>query len=118
MTMDDRQLLARYVNEGSQEAFAELVGRHVNFVYSTALRQVRMRHLAEDVTQNVFINLARKAASLSDQVILAGWLHRDTRFTALDALRAEQRRQTREQEACSMNAFGPNPDPDWEQVHP
>lgn len=116
--MDDRQLLTRYVKEGSQEAFAEVVGRHIHFVYSTALRQVRTRQLAEDVTQVVFINLARKAASLSDQVVLAGWLHRDTRFTALDALRAEQRRQAREQEACSMNTPDPNPDPDWEQVRP
>ncbi len=116
--MDDSQLLARYVKESSQDAFAELVARHLNFVYSAAWRQVRTRQLAEDVTQLVFANLARKAASLSDQVVLPGWLHRDTRFTALDVLRAERRRQAREQEASSMNTPGPDADPDWEQVRP
>src|SRR5712671_2420328 len=116
--MDDWQLLARYVKEGSQEAFAELVARHLNFVYSAALRQVGARQAAEDVTQIVFANLARKAGSLSRQTVLAGWLHRDARFTALDVLRAERRRQAREQEAFSMNTPGPEPSPDWEQVRP
>src|ERR1700722_8516756 len=115
---DDRQLLARYLNEGSQDAFAELVTRHVNFVYSAALRQVRSSQLAEDVAQLVFCNLARKATTLGDQVVLAGWLHRDTRFTALDMLRAESRRQAREQEALAMTPPGPDPDPDWEQLRP
>src|SRR5579864_1587469 len=101
--MDDRQLLTRYVREGSQEAFAELVKRHLNFVYSAALRQVRSREIAEDISQIVFANLARKARSMSDQTVLAGWLHRDTRFTALDLLRAERRRQAREQDHVAMN---------------
>ncbi len=116
--MDDQQLLAQYAKTGSQEAFAELVSRHLNFVYSTALRQVRTRQLAEDVTQIVFANLARKAAAMPDQIVLAGWLHRDARFTALDVLRAESRRQAREQEAVLMNAPTPTPDPDWEQARP
>ena len=115
---DDRQLLARYLDEGSQDAFAELVRRHVNFVYSAALRQVRSSQLAEDVTQLVFCNLARKAAALGPQVVLAGWLHRDTRFTALDMVRAESRRQVREQEALSMNPSGPDSNPEWEQLRP
>ena len=116
--MDDTQLLARYVREHSQEAFAELVRRHLNFVYSAALRQVRSSAMAEDVSQLVFANLARKAASLSSRVVLAGWLHRDTRFTALDALRAERRRQAREEEACAMNLSSADVGPDWEQVRP
>jgi RNA polymerase sigma factor (sigma-70 family) len=118
--MDDRQLLDRYVKEGSQEAFAELVARHLNFVYSAALRQVRAPHAAQDVTQMVFTNLARKAGSLPRRVILAGWLHRDTRFTALDLLRSERRRHAREQEAIAMTPTcqQPEPEPDWEQLRP
>jgi RNA polymerase sigma factor (sigma-70 family) len=116
--MDDRQLLDCYVKEGSQEAFAELVARHLNFVYSAALRQVRAPHAAEDVTQMVFANLARKAGSLPGRVILAGWLHRDTRFTALDLLRSERRRHAREQEAIAMTPTCHQPEPDWEQLRP
>ena len=116
--LDDRQLITRFVKEGSQEAFAELVARHINFVYSAALRQVGASQLAEDVAQTVFINLARKAKSLPDEVVLAGWLHRDTRYTALDMLRAERRRQTREQKALAMNMTGTENDPDWQQLRP
>ncbi|MDB6111185.1 MAG: polymerase, sigma-24 subunit, subfamily, partial [Pedosphaera sp.] len=116
--MDDHQLLARYVNGDSQDAFAALVARHLNFVYSAALRQVRASQLAEDVTQMVFANLARKGKSLPDHVVLAGWLHRDTRFTALDLLRKERRREAREQEALAMNTLNPDPMPDWERLRP
>ena len=116
--MDDHQLLAKYAREGSQEAFAELLARHLNLVYSAALRQVRAVQLAEDVSQMVFANLARKAASIPRKAVLAGWLHRDTRFTALDLLRAETRRQAREQEAVAMNISGHETSPDWEQLRP
>src|SRR5690242_4985609 len=80
MTLNDHQLLTQYVNGGSQDAFAELVTRYLNFVYSAALRQVRISHLAEEVAQMVFTTLARKAASLPRNVVLAGWLHRTARY--------------------------------------
>src|SRR5437899_6290823 len=112
---DDRQLLRRYISEGSEEAFTEIVRQHTGLVYSAALRQVRDPDLARDVAQNVFIHLAQKARSIPSGMVLAGWLHRDTRFTALDAIRSENRRARREQEAMVMNT----PDPSgWENIRP
>ena len=115
---DDRQLLARYVAEVSEEAFAELTRRYMGLVYSAALRQVRNEQLAQDVTQVVFANLARKAASIPKGTVLAGWLHRDTRYTALDFIRAEARRLRREQQSVEMNATNSDPQPGWEEIRP
>jgi RNA polymerase sigma factor (sigma-70 family) len=97
--MDDRMLLQAYVEEGSEEAFATLVSRHLNLVYCAALRRTRDPQLAEDITQVVFILLARKARSLRRETILSGWLYRTTRYTAGDVLKSEFRRHRREQEA-------------------
>ena len=116
--MDDRQLLARYVKEVSEEAFAELTRRHLGLVYSAALRQVRDAQMAQDVTQVVFANLARQARSIPEGTVLAGWLHRDTRFTALDFIRAEARRLRREQQSAEMNATNADPLPGWEEIRP
>lgn len=117
--LDDHQLLRRYATERSEAAFGELVARYVNLVYSAALRQTGGdAHLAQDVAQVVFSDLARKAGSISDAVVLAGWLHRATRFAAHQLLRVEQRRRAREHEAVIMNGRAPNSGPDWEQIHP
>src|ERR1019366_7391172 len=100
--MDDMTLLREYATRHSEAAFAELVSRRVGFVYSAALRQVRDPHLAEEITQAVFIILAQKAGRISDQTILAGWLFKTTRFAAIaqtrDAAKRSWRRATIEKE--------------------
>ena len=96
-------LLADYVENGSDQAFRDLVGAYINFVFSTALRVVGGdRPLAEDVVQTVFTDLARKAPLLPVTVKLGGWLHRHTCFVGRKALRREHRRRIREQRALEM----------------
>jgi RNA polymerase sigma factor (sigma-70 family) len=117
--LDDQQLLRRYAADGSEAAFAELVARYVNLVYSAALRRTGGdADLAKDVAQLVFTDLARKARSLPEGVVLAGWLHRATRYAAGQLLRTERRRQAREQEAVAMNALTSEPAPDWDRIRP
>lgn len=117
---DDAELLRRFANERSQEAFAELVGRHVDLVHSAALRQTNGdEHLAKDATQIVFADLARKAGSLAGRRALAGWLFVSTRYAAAKLVRREQRRRRREMEAF-MNADA-NDEPaaaEWDRVRP
>jgi RNA polymerase sigma factor (sigma-70 family) len=117
---EDSQLLRRFANEHSESAFGELVARHLPLVYSTALRQTfGDTHLAQDVAQLVFADLARKAPSLSENVILAGWLHRATIFAARQTLRGEHRRRLREQHAVTMNAIqSESESADWQQIRP
>ena len=112
---DDLSLLGRYARENSQEAFAELVRRHVDLVYSAALRQVRSPQLAEEVAQSVFTDLARNAGKLKPDTILTAWLYQVTRRTAIDVVRKESRRQLREQIALEMNAMNATA-PDWTRV--
>src|ERR1019366_10789231 len=95
---DDIELLAQYARENSEAAFAALVTRHVSLVYSTALRRTGNPHAAEEITQAVFIILARKAKNFSRKTILTGWLHQTTRLVAANFLRTEIRRQKSEQE--------------------
>ena len=117
--MDDRQLLSGYIEEASEAAFRELVARHVNLVYSVALREVGGdEHLAKDVAQVVFVDLARKARSLGRDVVLAGWLHRATRYAARQTLRAQRRRQAREEQAIAMNTTDSGSEAHWEQIGP
>jgi|ERR1051326_54168 RNA polymerase sigma factor (sigma-70 family) len=97
-------LLSEYTQDGSERAFRELVGSYVSFVFSTALRIVGGdRPLAEDVTQTVFTDLARKAVSLPKDVRLGGWLHRHTCFIARKTLRRERRRIAREKQAIELH---------------
>ncbi len=117
--MDDMALLREYATGNSETAFEMLVSRRVGFVYSMALRQVRDPHLAEEVTQAVFIILAQKAGRISNKTILAGWLFRTTRFAALAQMRADAKRRRREQEANMQSELQPTaPDLFWEQMSP
>jgi RNA polymerase sigma factor (sigma-70 family) len=99
MTSDDMALVQAYAAEQSEAAFAAIVSRHVGLVHSAALRQLRDAHLAQDVTQAVFVILARKAGSLSPDTVLSGWLYRTALFACAAVRRRELRRQQREQEA-------------------
>jgi RNA polymerase sigma factor (sigma-70 family) len=116
---DTQQLLAEYAANGSETAFRELVARYINFVYSVALRLVGGdTHLAEDVTQMVFIALARKGRTLSREVMLGGWLHQHTYHIATRAVRGERRRQSREREAVEMNTLQNDSGANLRQVAP
>jgi RNA polymerase sigma factor (sigma-70 family) len=115
---DTQTLLAAYAKDHSEPAFRELVDRYIDLVYSTAFRLVGDEaHLAEDITQSVFIALARTAHKLPHDVMLGGWLHQHTRFTASSMMRRERRRQRREQQAVEMNSVEDRLK-DFEQVRP
>ena len=106
--LDDKELLRRYVEEDSEAAFAALVSRHVDKVYSVALRHTRNVHAAEEITQAVFVILAKKSGRLGAKVILAGWLYETARLTAVTCIRSEIRRARREQEAHMQSALNEN----------
>jgi RNA polymerase sigma factor (sigma-70 family) len=99
----DSDLLRLYVEAQDEDAFAELVSRHIKWVYSAALRQLRDHATAEEATQAVFIALSRKAGSLRRQTVLSGWLFRALRFVVIDMIRAQQRRTVRESECAQMS---------------
>src|ERR1017187_9414284 len=107
MPNDDLTLLREYARCNSEDAFAALVSRHIALVYSVALRQVGDPHLAEEITQAVFIILARKADSLGPKTILPGWLCRTARYASANALTIQRRRQRREQEAHMQSQLDP-----------
>src|SRR5258708_3980178 len=96
---DDSAPLRQYAENYSEDSFAALLARHINLVYSVALRQVGDPHHAEEITQAVFIILAKKAGDLRHDKALSSWLFQTTRLTANNFVRSERRRQRREQEA-------------------
>ncbi len=115
----DGQLLRQYADDGSEAAFAELVRRYIDLVYSVALRQAAGdTALAQDVTQMVFVDLARKSRLLCGRPTLSGWLHTSARFAASKAIRGEQRRRAREQESLAMENHPAHAEMHWEQLRP
>jgi RNA polymerase sigma factor (sigma-70 family) len=118
--ISDLELLQDYTRNKSEESFTALVNRHLNLVYSAALRQVRSPQLAEEVAQSAFTDLARNAVPLcgmKPDTILTAWLYQVARRTAIDVVRRESRRQLREQiavEMTNMNATST----DWTQIGP
>ncbi len=116
---NDMDLMREYADGASEPAFAELVHRHINLVYSVALRYAGNSQDAQDVAQAVFIILAKKAAGLRRRTTLIGWLYETTRFTAARFLRTRARQQAREQEAYMQSTLN---DPDagnvWRQLAP
>jgi RNA polymerase sigma factor (sigma-70 family) len=115
------ELLSRYVADGSESAFTELVRQHIDLVYSAALRQVMGdTGAAQDVTQAVFTDLARKAPRLTRHTSLSGWLYTSVRFQAAKVRRAEQRRHAREQESHAMSQLNQTSDAteSWREMRP
>ena len=118
MMIDDMTLVREFAASQSEPAFTALAERHIGLVHSSALRQSGDSNLAEEITQAVFIILARKAASLGPKTVLSAWLYRTTRYVAADALKARHRRQSREQEAYMQSTLN-EPDSDaWAQLAP
>ncbi len=123
--MDDRSdshLLRDYAERRSDDAFAALVRRHIDLVHSAALRMVNDSHLAQDVTQNTFVALAKNATELKTRPVIAGWLHRTAQNIAAQTVRTDVRRRNREQEATAMNTLlsdsGTGVSPVWSDIAP
>lgn len=117
MTTSDLDLLREYGQNHSEEAFEALVNRHLNLVYSAALRQVQSPELAEEVSQSVFTNLARNSEKLAPKTILTAWLYQVARRTAIDVVRREARRHLRDQIAAEMSTMSAA-DADWTHIEP
>ncbi len=118
-TLESRELLRRFVEESSEDAFTELVGRYTNLVHSVASRRSGgHRQLAQDIAQKVFTDLATQARQFPPDVLLGGWLHRHTCFIASTLMRGESRRIAREHLAAAMNPTVESPGHNWNDLAP
>ena len=116
--MTDMELLRQYVLQNSEDAFAALVARHVNLVFSAALRKTGSTAAAEEITQAVFVILARKAGRLGAGTVLSGWLYHTARLTTASYLRTQIRRAHREQEAYMQSLTDEPVTKAWQEIEP
>lgn len=120
--LSDAALLRRFVREGRQAAFSQLVARYSRLVYSTCLRDTQNPAVAEDAAQAVFLLLARKAPALGGEGSLAGWLYQTARLVSRNAAQQETRARLREQRLGQYVAVeGPEGDAGndlWDQLEP
>jgi len=116
--LSDHELLAQYAHAKSDAAFAILVSRYVNLVHSAALRFTGSQDSAEEITQAVFIILARKAGSLRRGTVLSGWLYQTARLAAANFVKGEIRRHRREQEVYMQSTSNETETAAWEQIAP
>jgi len=114
----DTDLLERYADDGSEDAFRKLVDRHTGMVYAACLRQLRDHHLAQDASQAVFITLAKKASKIKHKAAVGGWLYKTAVFVSLRVKRQEKRRMKREKEAEAMQKEIIKTKPGWEEIQP
>jgi len=113
----DQELLLEYAGCGSEAAFSEIVRRHVDFVYSAALRVIGNVQLAEEVSQKVFLALAPNARRLADRAVLSSWLFCTAHNLSVNAVRGEVRRRVREEKAAAMNELlAADQEADWESI--
>jgi RNA polymerase sigma factor (sigma-70 family) len=117
MSETDLQLLTRYTSQHAEDAFTEVVRRHIDLVHSAALRQVRSPELAEEVAQAVFIELSRRARQLPSDTVVGAWLYNQTRRRAIDVVRREAGRRIREQTAQELQAMNATAE-DWTHIEP
>ncbi len=115
--MNATDLLARFRENQSETAFRELVGRYTNLVYSVAKRRLTNGSMAEEVTQTVFIRLAKAVPKLRGDAELAAWLHRTTVHVSIDLWRSETRRRSREEQAAVMQLEA-DENIAWEELAP
>jgi RNA polymerase sigma factor (sigma-70 family) len=116
--LDDIALVREYVERNSEDAFGEIVARHVNKVYSVALRHTRNPLQAEEITQAVFVILAQKARRFGRGVVLSGWLYHTARLASITFIRSEIRRGHREHEAHMQTISNENEAEAWRQIAP
>ncbi len=116
--MTDQQLIQQYVRRNSQAAFSQIVARHLNLVHSVCRRETGDAVLAEDVTQVVFLLLARKAPSLRESASLSGWLFQTARFASKNARRREAHQKMQEQAVAEQSPPSPDKNALWDQIEP